>query len=90
MNNICDCMSDIYITTEYDSLIEAKYSISEIEYRYNRYIDSIKIWYINDINCEFIRDKIIFWLNIKTNGDNINYKISLAKEIDNEIKKLLN
>jgi hypothetical protein len=90
LDNICNYISDIHLMTEYDSLLEANYTISEIEDRYKRYINSIKIWYINDMNCEFIRNKIILWLDTKTTCNNIKYKINLAKEIDNEIKIMLN
>ena len=56
--------------------------------RYNRYLEEIEVWEINDKCCLYIKDTIMLFLNESykdISNQNIVYRLQLMRYIDSEI-----
>jgi len=63
----------------------------QIDERYNRYLNRIICWKDNQENdYNYIRIKIIEFVNIDNNANTLAYKFKLMKYIDGEIMVMMN
>jgi len=58
--------------------------------RYQRYMDGIEIWEIDDISYYHIKDNIVEYLSIPlSNKDNLIIKLKLMRKIDKQIMNMI-
>lgn len=97
IDSICNQMSNSGI--EYDErneLLEfvsiktgGKSELIKTDERYSRYLRGIRIWEIDGISYEYIRDNIKMYLSIETNESNIITKLNMMRTIDNQLKEVI-
>jgi hypothetical protein len=97
IDSICNQMSNSGI--EYDErneLLEfvsiktgGKSELIKTDERYSRYLRGIRIWEIDGISYEYIRDNIKMYLSIETNENNIITKLNMMRTIDNQLKEVI-
>lgn len=93
MDRLCKELSELSI--DYDEchlLLNAKYTpknINDIRIRYQRYLDEIEYWRVDNTSYDNIKNNIIFYMSQDTTKENINLILELAKIIDEQLKKIL-
>ena len=97
MNDLCNLLNTASI--DYDESKELEHFASlttfnkqvliESDERYQRYLQGINYWYINQVSYEYIKDNIVKFLQIKNTNKNMIIKLKLMKYIDKEFLKIL-
>lgn len=97
IDSICNKMSNSGI--EYDERYEllefvsiktgGKSELIKTDERYSRYLRGIRIWEIDGISYEYIRDNIKMYLSMETNENNIITKLNMMRTIDNQLKEVI-
>jgi len=62
----------------------------QVNERYNRYLNRIICWKVDENDYTYIRTKIIEFVNIDNNAITLAYKTKLMKYIDGEIMVMMN
>lgn len=97
IDNLCEKLSNSIL--EYDErneLIEfanlkiiSEADLIATDDRYSRYLRGVSIWEVNGKSYEYIRDNIKLYLNTQTNASTIIYKLNMMRNIDGELKKMI-
>lgn len=97
IDNICQNLSKTQL--EYDErneLIEStnikiidEAVLFATDDRYSRYLRGVSIWEVNGKSYEYIRDNIKLYLSIKIDASTFSYKLQLMRNIDSELKKMI-